>query len=631
MPNAGLKPRSATPCEFHAGSGSCSRHEAVKQAKHFLTSKLLLCVLCVLCGEAWAAALDREAFTFVRWNLEARISPSQQQLMVRGKVTLRNDSEQPQRHATLQISSSLKWKAVRLQGRPLDMGTQEHAYVSDIDHTGGLSEASVALPQAVEPGGSVELEVEYGGQVRQDATRLVRLGTPEASALRTDWDRISESFTAVRGVGYVAWYPIATESVSLSAGNEVFETLGRWKRRHAESSLRVVFRVDFPLLASFKVVSNGKTLAGGGPGQSSVTYGFEPLGGASPAFVVGGYRALLQAVARVYYLPEHDEAAAEYARVAATLQPLVAAWFGPPRKKFEIVELAAGPPLSTSRPDRDKGAPLEVAPWESGAMLFTPLHTAQRDLLEIALVHQMAHASLESPRAWIEEGGAHFAQALQREQQQGRAAALEYMQRQLPALVAAEKDMAGVAARAGAGGSSEGPLPRAPSLITTDDEVLYRSKAMFVWWMLRDLAGDAALQRALKAYRAELDKSPAYVQSLVETESGRSLEWFFGDWVYRGRGLPDFRIAETKARQNLDGSFTVDVTVENQGSAGAEVPVTVLTEAGRETKRLIVPAGENDELRFHLTSKPMEAVVNDGSVPEAEQGNNRAEVAVPES
>jgi hypothetical protein len=448
--------------------------------------------------------------------------------------------------------------------------------------------------------------------------------------LRTDWDRISESFTAVRGVGYVAWYPIATESVSLSEGNEVFEMLGRWKRRHAESSMRVVFRVDFPLLASFTLVSNGKALAGGGPGQTSVTYGFEPLGEASPTFVVAGYRALLQAVARVYHLPEHEEAAAEYARVAATLQPLVAAWFGPPRKKFEIVELAAGPPLSTSRPARTAGPLLEVAPYESGAMLFTPLHTAQRDLLEVALIHQMTHASLASPRAWIEEGPAHFAQALEREQQQGRGAALEYMQRQLPVLVATEKARADAAARAASGGGSEESSPRAPSLITTDDEVLYRTKAMFVWWMLRDMAGDAALQRALNAYRAEMDKSPAYVQSLVEKESGRSLEWFFGDWVYRGRGLPDFRISETRARQNLDGSFTVDVTVENQGSAAAEVPVTVRTQAGSETKRLIVPAGESDEVRFNLAAKPTEAVVNDGSVPESEMGNNRAVVAAPE-
>ncbi len=591
------------------------------------SSRLLLCVLCVLCGEGHAAALDREAFTFVRWDLEAKISPSSQELAVRGKVALRNDSATPQRHAVLQISSSLQWQSVRAAGKPLRFEAQN--YASDVDHTGGLSEVVVTLAQEVAPGSTTELEVEYGGKVAQDATRLVRLGTPEETALRSDWDRISEPFTAVRGAGYVAWYPIATESASLADGNEVFELLGRWKRRHAESSLRVAFHVNFPLASASTVVSNGKAVAGGGPGQSSVTYGFEPLGTASPTFVVAGYRALLQAVARVYHLPGHEEAAAEYARVAATLQPLVAVWFGPPRKKFEVVELAAEAALSTSRPR--SGALLEVAPYESGAMLFTPLHTAQRDRLEVALIHPMTHASLASPRAWIEEGAAHFAQALEREQQQGRAAALDYLQRQRPALVAAEKAMADAQSHAvsAAAGSGE-PAVRAPSLITTDDEILYRTKAMVVWWMLRDLAGDAALQRALQAYRPEMDKSPAYVQSLVEKESGRPLEWFFDDWVYRGRGLPDFRVAETKARPNMNGTFTVDIEVENLGTVTAEVPVTVRTEAASVTQRLLVPAGSSEEVRITVPSQPLEVVVNDGSVPEPEMNNNRAPIQVPE-
>jgi hypothetical protein len=579
----------------------------------------------VLCVEA--SALDREAFTFVRWELEVRVAPSRQELAARGKVVLRNDSQTPQRHAVLQLSSTFEWKSVRVARKPLPFEAQN--YASDVDHTGSLSEAVVALPQEVAPGATVEFEVEYQGKVVQDATRLVRLGTPQEAALRTDWDRISDSFTAVRGIGYVAWYPIATQSASLTEGNEVFELLGSWQRRHAESAMRVVFQVDFPLAASFTVVSNGKAVAGGGAGQRRVTYGFEPLGTASPTFVVAGFRALLQAVARVYHLPEHEEAAAEYARVAAGLQPLVAAWFGPPRRKFEVVELAAGGPMSTSRPRN--APPLEVAPWESGAMLFTPLHTAKRDLLEVALVHQMTHASLASPRLWIAEGAAHFAQALQREQQEGRAAALDYMQRQLPVLAATEKAIAGQVPRASASAAGNGePEWRAPSLITTDDEVLYRTKAMFVWWMLRDMAGDAALQRALNSYRPEMDKSPAYVQSLVEKESGRSLEWFFDDWVYRGRGLPDFRIRETKARKNLDGSFTVDLTVENVGTARAEVPVTVRTEAASVSKRLLVIAGDSEDLRVTVPAKPVEAVVNDGSVPEAETGNNRAAIVVPE-
>ncbi|MGH9650496.1 MAG: hypothetical protein ACRD3I_08500, partial [Terriglobales bacterium] len=247
--------------------------------------------------------------------------------------------------------------------------------------------------------------------------------------------------------------------------------------------------------------------------------------------------------------------------------------------------------------------------------------------LEVALVHQMTHASLASFRPWIEEGAAHFAQALEREQQQGRGAALEYMQRQAPVLVAAEKTMVKETALLSESLPAKGnPTLNPPSLITTDDEVFYRTKAMFVWWMLRDMVGDAALQRALNAYRPDMDKSPAYVQSLVERESGRHLEWFFDDWVYRGRGLPDFLVTETKARPNLDGSFTVDLTVENRGTASAEVPVTVRTEAAGVSKRIVVIAGDSEEVRVTVPAKPIEALVNDGSVPESEMGNNRKQI-----
>ena len=44
------------------------------------------------------------------------------------------------------------------------------------------------------------------------------------------------------------------------------------------------------------------------------------------------------------------------------------------------------------------------------------------------------------------------------------------------------------------------------SLVNTTSEELYRSKAMYVWWMLRDMVGEAALKKAFAAYRPEQDK-----------------------------------------------------------------------------------------------------------------------------
>src|SRR5437660_8283480 len=183
----------------------------------------LFVVLCVLCASVVICfALDRDAFTFTRYDLKVRIEPEQQRLAVRGTITLRNDSASPQKNAALQISSSLSWRSIQWHGKALQFVAQP--YESDIDHTGQLSEAIVALPSEIPQNGTVELDVGYEGTIPLDTTRLTRIGTPVEVAAHTDWDQISKSFTAVRGGGYVAWYPVALESASLSEGNSVFET-----------------------------------------------------------------------------------------------------------------------------------------------------------------------------------------------------------------------------------------------------------------------------------------------------------------------------------------------------------------------------------------------------------------------
>ena len=581
--------------------------------------RVLCGLLCVLCASISSFALEREAFTFTRYDLEVRVTPARQWLEAKGRITLRNDSAAPQRVATLQISSSLDWTSIRAGDKPVQFLTQ--TYTSDIDHTGGLSEVLVTLPQPVAPGQAVELEIAYAGIIPADSTRLRRIGAPAAVAARNDWDQIGESFTAVRGLGYVAWYPVALEAASLSEGNEVFYAIGRWQERHARSEARIDFCVqhEVPTPGAAWPVLNGEEMASEpapatAPGSRASSqrasacrrYQFASLQLVSPTFAVGKYTALSQPPVEVDYLPGQQAAAGEYADVAAEVEPLVTDWFGPIRGKLRIVEL--------NEP--------EAAPYESGAMLFLPLQSVERKPLQVALAHSLTHAALDSPRLWIEEGAAHFAQALESEQQDGRAAALASMEKQRPALVEAE---AAASAPSAPGAPPEAPAA-AQSLVNSADAVYYRTKAMYVFWMLRDLVGDATLQRALKNYRASDDKAPAYLQTLVEAEAKKSLEWFFDDWVYRARGLPYFRIAAVYARPTLKGSFGVTVTVENLGGAGAEVPVSVRGEHGQVWERVLVPAHGKGVAHIVIPEKPKEASVNDGSVPESDTGNNSAPV-----
>src|SRR5260370_7086996 len=115
------------------------------------------CVICVLCGFASAAwALEREAFTIAKYDLEIRLEPEQQRLGARGKITLRNDSAHPQKIAAPQISSSLNWRSIRVDGKAVQFVSQPH--ISDIDTTGPLSKAIVALPPPTKRKNSLNLQ-----------------------------------------------------------------------------------------------------------------------------------------------------------------------------------------------------------------------------------------------------------------------------------------------------------------------------------------------------------------------------------------------------------------------------------------------------------------------------------------
>jgi Peptidase family M1 domain len=575
--------------------------------------KLRVLSLCFLCAAlANAFSLDREAFTFTLYDLNVRIEPEQQRLGVRGKITLRNDSPTPQKLAVLQISSSLDWRSITAGGKQLQFVSQP--YNSDIDHTGALSEAIVTLPEAVPPKGTVELEIAYEGVIVLDATRLTRLGTPEGAARGADWDKITTKFTAVRGIGNVAWYPVATEAADLSEGKSPFEAVGRWKARETASKMHLHINVSKddgeppPELvvneASCRVIYE----AMGRPQQYSADCTYQPLGMAAPAFAIATYELVDRAAIAVHYLSGHNVSAAGYADAAEKVAPLIAEWFGTPRYKAQTADLD------------DPNA----APFESGSLLLTPLTSTDSKLAGLIAAHQLTHAAFSSPRPWINEGLAHFAQALYLEHQSGSRAALDYMGLHRSALSAVDPAKESDPANK----NDQQPTVLKPedevkhSLINTYDEELYRSKAMSVWWMLRDMVGDQALKKALASYHPDEDKEPSYMQRLIQTQTKTDLEWFFDDWVYRDRGLPDFKVESAFTRKTLPGAYVLTITVSNMGAAGAEVPVTVRFAGGEVTNRLIVRGKSNAVTRIEVTKPPQVVVVNDGSVPEGNKTNN---------
>jgi hypothetical protein len=567
-----------------------------------------LFVVCVLCGSSFA--IDREAFTFTDYNLIAHLDPGFHVLRSTGTIILRNDSDKPEHIAVLQISSSLRWESIRLlpavsnapeppaaaekeksEGRLLQYLVQP--YTSDIDHTGQLSEAIVTLPADVPPQGKVELEVSYSGIIEASTGRWDRVGMPKEQSARNDWDKISSDFTAIRGFGFIAWYPVATEAASISDQAGYGETFSHFKSRHAATNfwLRAC---SPPGNAKLKLLSNGtQRTRPPSTTEPCQDFNFAPLGAQIPTIILASLVRFDTDTVQIWHQPDHLALAKTYAEAAGKARDLVTEWFGAPRSTATLVELP------------DPG----WSPFESGTMLLAGLHQAPDAELQTLMAHPVTHTALISNRLWIFEGAAHFAQALEREQQSGRQSALDFLQQQLPALTQVDKD----------------PDPNR-SLVTSFDELLFRAKALGVFWMLREMLGDAPLQAALKKYDAAQDKEPSYFQKLLEAESKKNLEWFFDDWVYRDRGLPDFKVDSVYTRQILHGGFMATVMVENLGGAAAEVPIMVHFEHGDMRQRVMVKAHDKASARVEVATPPLEVTVNDGSVPESDSTNNSYKV-----
>lgn len=545
-----------------------------------------------------ARAIDREAFTITNYDLTLQVEPEQHRLGVRGHLTLRNDSSTPQKNAVLQISSSLNWVSIRIEKEPVQFVAQ--TYTSDIDHTGALSEAIVSLPQAVPPKGTVDLDIGYEGIIPLDTTRLTRIGVPEDQAKHTDWDQISNAFTAVRGIGYVAWYPVATESASLSEEDSVARTIGRWQKRESDAKMALQINSTLDEPALFTGMPTSLASSNSKETMKMSSFNTDSLEWNVPTFVIGNYQTLstTKISNSIHYLTGHEE-------TAHSLETEIAG--------IENLNMFVGLKENAASLQVIENSDPAAAPFSTMQMLIMPFDTSSAMPSELTLVYALALQEVHTPRAWIREGLAHYAQAFYLEQLKGRQAALDYLNAHNALLISAEQ-------RAN---DTTGETANRNSLVNAPNNIYLQSKALNVFWMLHDMIGASSnLSAVLLNYKYSEDHSPDYLEKVLEKNAQRDLKWFFDDWVYNDRGLPDFHVDSVYVSEIPHHGYLVTITVENSGYAGAEVPVRARMAQGEVVKRLIVQGKSKASIRMEMPMIPQEIVVNDGSVPESNMNNN---------
>ena len=558
-----------------------------------------------MAAEPSALDAERQAVTFTGFDMDVRLRSAAQQITVRALVTVRNDGKSPLARIPLQISSSLNWERIRLNAK--DVSFQVATLNSDADHTGQLHEAAVPLAVPLAPGQSVQLDVTYSGAIAPSAQRLLVIGTPQDVALHSDWDRIGVAFTGLRGFGNVVWYPVASVPVILGDGARLFDEIGEHKLRIAGAHFRLRLTVEFPHgQAPTVALINGHsvpltTTESGALDQSqevasvaTAVMDGATLGYETPSLLVAIRTPHPGTNLTAWTLPENDVAVQGWTQAAATVTPFLQSWLGlRPRAQLTLIDL----------PDP------EDAPFETGAMLATSLHEAPAEQLDGILAHALTHAWMQSPRAWLSEGVAHFMGTLWVEKQRGRDQALGTLEAGRTALALSEPESPGH--------STGQPLAEAIS------PVYYRTKATYVLWMLRDVAGDQTLSAALRAYdpTQDLGKDTGRCSFEILLEQAgvrRDLSWFFSDWVDADKGLPDITIDDAFPSPNTAGNWLVAVNLTNAGYAQAEVPVTVRSDSATVTQRVRVPAHGKAVQRLLIQGKPTEVQVNDGTVPETQ-------------
>jgi hypothetical protein len=550
---------------------------------------------------------ERLAITFLAYDLDVHLQPREHAMAVRARIQLRNDSSAALHRLPLQISSTLRWTGVRVGDAPVTF--TEKRVDSDVDHTGVLREAVIPLAQPLAPGQTLSIDVTYEGTAALSAARLEQIGTPAEASEASDWDRVSDEFVGLRGFGNVAWYPVASVPVALGDGARFFTEAAAARLRQREATVAMKVTEEFFGEAPNVAVLDGETFTvtptslpgtASVPGIVTCTLPATRLGFASPSLFLLTRTVREGDGVKVFARTEDVENTQAYMTAAAIVAPLIHRWLGPtPRGSLNIIDL----------PETGD------APFEDGDVLFADVQGKDPNRLADILIHSLTHLYFRSPYAWLQEGVPSFMSSLWTEQNRGRDAAIQLLDNSRGALSLAEPGDAGAAG--------------AQALLLARDPVYYRTKATYVFWMLRDLAGDEALAQALRTYQAKLDVAGLEFERVLQLASGQNLKWFFEDWVYHDRGLPDLSIAGVyPSKSSTPGSYIVSVDVLNSGTAEAQVPVSVSSGTTTVTEQVRVPAKSRISHRFLLQGQPAEVAVNDGTVPEVEASVHRQALAV---
>ncbi|MGI4854643.1 MAG: hypothetical protein ACRYF4_11440, partial [Janthinobacterium lividum] len=366
-------------------------------------------------------AAERSAVTVVGQNLDLHLDAHTGAAEVRAQTVLRNSGAEPLRQVPVRISGALHWESARQAGSAATLPLQQYHLPDDLDHTGFATELLVPLPEPLPPGATVSLDLYYGGLLTANTGRLTALGAPTGRAALTDWDTVTDTFTGLRGLGNVLWYPVAGKPALLRNGSAVTHAVEASRTNDAGNPFQLQLTLQYsgsqPDAAFFCgdrqpfVSATPGTPAQGEGGYVTAQWTRRRLGPHTPSLFVayGAPRMTADGLLRV--VTEQADTVAAAGEAAARIRPMLSEWLGAaPAHPLDVLDLPI--PGATGFAD--------------DSLLVAPLTTALAAVLAPAMVQPLAAAWLPADIAapWLREGLPAFLQAVWVERTAGRSSAL---------------------------------------------------------------------------------------------------------------------------------------------------------------------------------------------------------------
>lgn len=149
------------------------------------------------------------------------------------------------------------------------------------------------------------------------------------------------------------------------------------------------------------------------------------------------------------------------------------------------------------------------------------------------------------------------------------------------------------------------------------DSTLYKKGGVVVH-MLREVVGDEVFWKALNAYLNEFkyqNTDARDVQRVFERVSGKSLDWFFDQWLYKA-GHPELRVRHTYNPQTRQLTLDVEQTQTPDAMTPAvfrlpNVEIEIGTTRGRKSERVDITK-RTERFTFKLDGRPRMIVFDKG-------------------